>query len=73
MIAEGRQDGRRGRNARPVHLRPRLALVEYAMAELEVHFANEIAALRRLLAGDSRPAVERVAALWQEFIGASPA
>jgi len=50
-----------------------LALVEYAMAELEVHFANEIAALRRLLAGDSRPAAERVAALWQEFIGASPA
>jgi hypothetical protein len=48
-------------------------LVEHAMAESAVHFADEIAALRRLLAGDSPPAAERVAALWQEFIGAPPA
>jgi hypothetical protein len=45
-------------------------LVEHAMAELEEHLANEIAELRRLLAADPRPAAERAAALWQEFIGA---
>ena len=46
-------------------------LVEHAMAELEGHFANEIAELRQLLAADPRPLAERAAALWQEFIGAS--
>jgi hypothetical protein len=48
-------------------------LVEHAMAELEAHFADESTALRQLLASDPRPAAERVAALWQEFIGAPPA
>jgi hypothetical protein len=45
-------------------------LVERAMAELEEHFADEIAELRGVLAADSRSVAERAAALWQEFIGA---
>jgi hypothetical protein len=48
------------------------SLVEHAMTELEAHFANEIAELRRTLAADPRPVAERAAALWQEFIGAPP-
>ncbi len=47
-------------------------LVEHAMAELEAQFTDEIAELRRLLAADPRPAAERAAALWSEFISAPP-
>ncbi len=45
-------------------------VVEHAMVELEAHFADEIAELRQLISADPRPAAERAAALWREFITA---